>query len=404
MAAKLGGAGDYVDYAASKGAIDTLTVGLAKEVGAEGIRVNAVRPGVIRTEIHATSGDPARVERIAATTPLLRRRRGGGSRARHPLARVRRSLLHHRRAARRLRRALAWRAAYALLGPTASGKSALALKLAAKLPVEIVSLDSALVYRGMDIGTAKPGAELRAQVPHHLIDIIDPDQSYSAGRWREDAIRIVGEILGRKKIPLLVGGTMLYYRALIAGLDALPQADARVRAEIDAERRSRGWPALHAELAQGRSGGGAAHRAERRAAHPARARSLEAHRQAALRAAGRGARRAAVRAQGHCPGPGPGAAASASIERRFDAMLRMGLVDEVKGLRKKYRLDASMPSMRAVGYRQVWEFLEGETDEATMREPRGRPRRASSPSASSPGCAAFPTYSGSTPAARRIRR
>src|SRR4051812_24422596 len=147
------------------------------------------------------------------------------------------------------------RIAYALLGPTASGKSALALKVAekqvvAKRPVEIVSLDSALVYRGMDIGTAKPGAELRAQVPHHLIDIIDPDQSYSAGRWREDAIRAVLEIFERKRIPLLVGGTMLYYRALVAGLDLLPQADARVRAEIDTMAAQRGWPAVHAELAK----------------------------------------------------------------------------------------------------------------------------------------------------------
>jgi len=142
------------------------------------------------------------------------------------------------------------RIAYALLGPTASGKSALAVKLAEKLPVEIVSLDSALVYRGMDIGTAKPGAELRAQVPHHLIDIIDPDQSYSAGRWREDAIRTVTQIFERKKIPMLVGGTMLYYRALIAGLDSLPQADARVRAEIDTLAAERGWPAVHAELAK----------------------------------------------------------------------------------------------------------------------------------------------------------
>jgi tRNA dimethylallyltransferase len=138
---------------------------------------------------------------------------------------------------------------YALLGPTASGKSALAVKVAEKLPIEIVSMDSALVYRGMDIGTAKPGAALRAQVPHHLIDIIEPDQSYSAARWREDAIRTASEILERKKIPLLVGGTMLYYRALTAGLDELPQADARVRAALDAEAAERGWPALHAELA-----------------------------------------------------------------------------------------------------------------------------------------------------------
>jgi hypothetical protein len=132
------------------------------------------------------------------------------------------------------------RIAFALLGPTASGKSALAIQAAQELPIEIVSLDSALVYRGMDIGTAKPGAELRASVPHHLIDIVDPDQAYSAGRWRADAIRIVGEILDRKAIPLLVGGTMLYYRALVAGLDTLPQADARVRAALDADEQGNG--------------------------------------------------------------------------------------------------------------------------------------------------------------------
>ena len=195
--------------------------------------------------------------------------------------------------------------AYALLGPTASGKSALALKLAAKLPVEIVSLDSALVYRGMDIGTAKPGAELRAQVPHHLIDIIDPDRSYSAGRWREDAIQKVMEVFRRKKIPVLVGGTMLYYRALIAGLDALPQADARIRAELDADAASRGWPALHAEL---RKVDPAA--AERIAPNDAQRiqRALEVWKLTGKPLSslqGADARRAAVRAQGHCPGPRP---------------------------------------------------------------------------------------------------
>jgi tRNA dimethylallyltransferase len=256
--------------------------------------------------------------------------------------------------------------AYALLGPTASGKSALALKLAAKLPVEIVSLDSALVYRGMDIGTAKPGAEPRAQVPHHLIDIIDPDRSYSAGRWREDAVRIVGEILGRKKIPVLVGGTMLYYRALIAGLDSLPQADARIRAELDADAASRGWPALHAEL---RTVDPAA--AERIAPNDAQRiqRALEVWKLTGKPLSSlQGATRVELpfELKGIALVPDR-AVLHRKIEKRFDAMLRMGLVDELKGLRKKYRLDASMPSMRAVGYRQVWEFLEGETDEATMR-------------------------------------
>ena len=256
--------------------------------------------------------------------------------------------------------------AYAVLGPTASGKSALALKLAAKLPVEIVSLDSALVYRGMDIGTAKPGAELRAQVPHHLIDIIDPDRSYSAGRWREDAIQKVMEVFQRKKIPVLVGGTMLYYRALIAGLDSLPQADARIRAELDADAASRGWPALHAEL---RTVDPAA--AERIAPNDAQRiqRALEVWKLtgkplSSLQGATRVELPFELKGMALVPDR---ALLHRKIEKRFDAMLRMGLVDELTGLRKKYRLDASMPSMRAVGYRQVWQFLEGEVDENTMR-------------------------------------
>jgi tRNA dimethylallyltransferase len=256
--------------------------------------------------------------------------------------------------------------AYALLGPTASGKSALAVKVAAKLPVEIVSLDSALVYRGMDIGTAKPGAELRAQVPHHLIDIIAPDQSYSAGRWREDAIQKVMEVLQRKKIPLLVGGTMLYYRALVAGLDSLPQADARVRAEIDTLAAERGWPAVHAELAKVDPAA-----AQRIApSDPQRIqRALEVWRLtgkplSALQGVTRPDLPFEVKGIALVPERG---LLHQRIEKRFDAMLRLGLVDEVKGLKKKYRLDAAMPSMRAVGYRQVWQFLQGEVDENTMR-------------------------------------
>jgi tRNA dimethylallyltransferase len=258
------------------------------------------------------------------------------------------------------------RIAYALLGPTASGKSALALKLAQKLPLEIVSLDSALVYRGMDIGTAKPGVELRAQVPHHLIDIIDPDRSYSAGRWREDAIRTVLEIFERKTIPMLVGGTMLYYRALVAGLDSLPQADARVRAELDADAAQRGWPALHADLAT--VDPAAAQRIKPN--DPQRIqRALEVWKVtgkplSALQGVARPALPFEVKGIALLPDR---ALLHQRIEQRFDAMLRLGLVDEVKGLRKKYRLDAAMPSMRAVGYRQVWEFLEGEIDQATMR-------------------------------------
>jgi len=259
------------------------------------------------------------------------------------------------------------RTAYALLGPTASGKSALALKAAEKLPLEIVSLDSALVYRGMDIGTAKPGRALRESVPHHLIDIIDPDESYSAGRWREDAIKTVVDVLQRKQIPLLVGGTMLYYRALTAGLDELPQADARVRAEIDADAAGRGWPALHAELARvdpdaaGRIAPNDAQRIQR---------ALEVWRitgkpLSTLQGASPAKLPFEVRGIALMP---ERAALHERIERRFDAMLRLGLIDEVKALRKQYRLSASMPSMRAVGYRQVWEYLEGRYDQQTLRE------------------------------------
>jgi len=258
------------------------------------------------------------------------------------------------------------RIAYALLGPTASGKSALALKVAEKQPVEIVSLDSALVYRGMDIGTAKPGTELRAQVPHHLIDIIDPDQSYSAGRWREDAIRTVMAIFERKRIPLLVGGTMLYYRALIAGLDSLPQADARVRAEIDTLAAERGWPAVHAELAK--VDPVAAQRIKpndpQRIQRALEVWKLTGKPLSALQGVARPALSFDVKGIALLP---ERTLLHQRIERRFDGMLRLGLVDEVKHLRRKHRLDAAMPSMRAVGYRQVWQFLEGEIDEATMR-------------------------------------
>ena len=258
-------------------------------------------------------------------------------------------------------------AAFALLGPTASGKSGLAIEVAGQLPVEIVSMDSALVYRGMDIGTAKPSAALRAQVPHHLVDIIDPDQSYSAGRWREDAIRAILDILHRNRIPLLVGGTMLYYRALTAGLDALPQADARVRAEIDAEAARRGWPALHAELAKVDAGA-----AQRIAPNdPQRIqRALEVWRitgkpLSELQGAGRTPLPFELKGIALVP---ERALLHVRIGQRFEAMLRLGLIDEVKALRKKYRLSAALPSMRAVGYRQVWEHLEGQYEKEVLKE------------------------------------
>jgi tRNA dimethylallyltransferase len=256
---------------------------------------------------------------------------------------------------------------YALLGPTASGKSALALEAAEKLPLEIVSMDSALVYRGMDIGTAKPSAAQRARVPHHLIDLIDPDDAYSAGRWRRDALSKIREIAGRSKIPLLVGGTMLYYHSLTGGLDALPPADAQVRAEIDAEAARRGWPALHAELERID-----ARTAQRLAPNDAQRiqRALEVWRLSGrpLSSLQGGARQdLPFELRGLALVP-ERAVLHERIAKRFDAMLGLGLVDEVQGLRQRYRLSAAMPSMRAVGYRQVWEYLEGRCDKAALRE------------------------------------
>ena len=258
--------------------------------------------------------------------------------------------------------------AYALLGPTASGKSSLALALAARAPLEIVSMDSAQVYRGLDIGTAKPSAAERSAVPHHLIDVIDPDGSYSTGRWREEAIRAIGEILARGKVPLIVGGTMLYYRALVGGLDALPQADAEVRAAINAEARERGWPALHAEL----------ERIDPRSARRIPAgdtqriqRALEVWRLtgkplSSLQGVARAGLPFALKAFALVPPDRE--ALNQRIAQRFDAMLEAGLVDEVRRLRSRHRLTPGMPSMRAVGYRQVWQHLEGELSEAGLRE------------------------------------
>ena len=257
--------------------------------------------------------------------------------------------------------------AFALLGPTASGKSALALRLAETHSIEIVSVDSAQVYRGMDIGTAKPGAAERARVPHHLIDLVDPDQRYSAGQFRSDAISAVLEILGRKRIPLLVGGTMLYYRSLVAGLDALPQANAEVREAISRESQRRGWPALHGELAS--IDPAAAARIMPNDAQRIQ-RALEVYRisGSTISELRRGANEPlpfSIRGYALVP---ERSELHSRIEQRFDAMLRAGLIDEVRQLKKKHELDADLPSMRAVGYRQAWSFLEGRIDEKAMRE------------------------------------
>ncbi len=248
-----------------------------------------------------------------------------------------------------------------LMGPTASGKTRLALEIARQIPVEIVSVDSAQVYRGMEIGTAKPSAAERAAVPHHLIDLIDPDDAYSAARFCADAERAMAEIASRGRLPLLVGGTMLYFKSLREGLSLLPQADAALRAELDAEAAERGWPAMHAELA----------RVDARSA--ARINPNDAQRvQRALevfRITGKpmssftGARSPTpLRSLAIALVPLDRALLHRRIEARFRAMLEAGLVDELAQLRSRYRLHAELPSMRSVGYRQAWQHLEGALD------------------------------------------
>jgi tRNA dimethylallyltransferase len=258
-----------------------------------------------------------------------------------------------------------------LLGPTASGKSALALELAARFPVEIVSVDSALVYRGMDVGTAKPDAATLAAVPHHLVDIVPPTEAYSAGRFRDDALRVAGAIAARGRVPLFAGGTLLYERALMRGLAALPAADPAVRAELDREAQARGWPALHAELA--RVDPASAARLDPNDAQRIQ-RALEVWRLSgrSLTAliAGEGRAGPPFAALTLVLEPSDRAVLHARIADRFRAMLAAGLVEELVALRAAYALDASLPSMRAVGYRQAWETLEGLAPAATL-EARG---------------------------------
>jgi tRNA dimethylallyltransferase len=260
-------------------------------------------------------------------------------------------------------------AVVALTGPTASGKSAAALLLAQALEAEIVSVDSALVYRGMDIGTAKPTPAERARVPHHLIDIRDPTQSYSAAEFAGDTLRLVGEIRARGKRVVLTGGTMLYFKALSEGLDAMPPADPAVRGAIEAEAARIGWRALHAQLA------------DVDAATAARLAPNDAQRiQRALevfRLTGRplsslhhgGARAAALQPDLFVSlEPADRTWLHERIALRFDAMLAAGFLDEVRALRARGDLHAQLPCMRCVGYRQAWESLEGTQPLDSVRE------------------------------------
>ncbi|KIG03946.1 tRNA (adenosine(37)-N6)-dimethylallyltransferase MiaA [Caballeronia concitans] len=260
-----------------------------------------------------------------------------------------------------------------LLGPTASGKTAAALAFAAasSRPVEIISVDSALVYREMDIGTAKPSAEERAAVPHHLIDIIDPAESYSAAQFRADALRLAGEIIARGHVPLLVGGTMLYYKALTQGLNDLPTADADIRAALDADAAREGWSALHARLASvdPETAARLAPNDSQRIQRALEIFMLSGQPMSALLAAPRASGdEAPYRFVPIALEPSDRAVLHARIAARFDAMLASGFIDEVKRLRARGDLDLSMPSMRCVGYRQAWEYLDGATGYGEMRD------------------------------------
>ncbi|MGV6816626.1 MAG: tRNA (adenosine(37)-N6)-dimethylallyltransferase MiaA [Thiotrichales bacterium] len=257
-----------------------------------------------------------------------------------------------------------------LMGPTASGKTELAAELAQRFPLEIISVDSALVYREMDIGTAKPGPEVLELAPHHLLDIRDPSEPYSAANFREDAMALIQQIHAAGRVPLLVGGTMLYFRALLQGLSRLPSADADVRAELECEAREKGWKALHAEL---------------EAIDPEAALRIHPNDPQRLmralevpRIAGQTLTELTRQAE---PGlesthpvlklallPEDRAELHRRIAQRFDQMLDLGFMDEVRALYKRGDLQADLPSIKSVGYRQAWQLLEGELSMADMRE------------------------------------
>ncbi len=245
-----------------------------------------------------------------------------------------------------------------LAGPTASGKSSLAWRLAQHMPIEIVSVDSAQVYRGMDIGTAKPSRAEREALPHHLIDLLDPAQSYSAATFVADAHTAIAAVHARGRLPLLVGGTMLYFHALLNGLDELPPANPALRARLDAEAAAVGWPTMHERLAVVDAA-----TAARLAPHDAQRiqRALEVWDSTGKPLSAWHQRSAAPRTQATqlvTLEPASRGWLHTRIAERFDAMLAAGLVDEVKALRARGDLHASLPSMRCVGYRQAWLALD----------------------------------------------
>ncbi|MDP9142445.1 MAG: tRNA (adenosine(37)-N6)-dimethylallyltransferase MiaA [Pseudomonadota bacterium] len=251
----------------------------------------------------------------------------------------------------------------ALMGPTASGKTGLALALAEHYPVEIISVDSAQIYRGMDIGTAKVTAEQQALVPHHLIDILDPAEPYSAARFAADAQSLIVQIRARGRTPLLVGGTMLYFRALLDGLSALPSADPAIRELLEARAREQGVASLHAELQRiDPEAGARLHPNDQQRIQ----RALEIHAITGLPASEFYRREREPSMLGSVVRVGlielPREVLHARIDRRFDEMIDGGLVDEVARLRERVDLHPALPSVRAVGYRQIWAHLDGECD------------------------------------------
>lgn len=267
-----------------------------------------------------------------------------------------------------------------LMGPTASGKTALAVELMQRFPMDIISVDSALIYKGMDIGTAKPDAALLAKAPHRLIDFLDPAERYSAADFRQDALREMGAITTAGKIPLLVGGTMLYFKVLREGIADLPSADEGVRAQILAEADAKGWPAMHAELAQVDTVSAAR-------IHPndpqRLQRALEVYRQTGRTLTDWQQQQKAGSADESWGGnaddfpyrvlniaicPSDRAILHKRIEQRFKDMLSQGFYDEVRGLYERGDLNPSMPSIRAVGYRQAWDCLDGKTGYAEMEQ------------------------------------
>ena len=250
-----------------------------------------------------------------------------------------------------------------LMGPTASGKTATAIALAKRFPVGLINVDSAQVYRGMDIGTAKPDAATREMYPHRLMDILDAAEPYSAARFRDDALHEMREIVAQGRVPLLVGGTGLYFRALEQGLAALPGADASVRAALDAEAARHGWPALHRQLAQvdpesaARISANDPQRIQRALeVHRLTGRTLTEHWQASRREA------LPYRVLKLVLAPGDRAELHRRIEARFRDMMAAGFLDEVRALKARGDLGPDAPGVRAVGYRQLWAHLDGECD------------------------------------------